>query len=89
MLFSLLALAIGVSAIYISRKLMDEITHLLLNLIGLFSLLFSLVYSFWFIKLAIVVIVAMTPTCAQQQYLRQIRCPFFCVARLNCPDFSL
>jgi hypothetical protein len=52
MLFSLLALAIGVSAIYISRKLMDEITRLLLNLIGLFSLLFSLLYSFWFIKLA-------------------------------------
>jgi uncharacterized membrane protein YqgA involved in biofilm formation len=57
MLFSLLALAIAISAICISQKLPDEITRLLIKLFGLFNLFLSLVASPWFTKLLIVAVI--------------------------------
>lgn len=84
MLFSLLALAAALSALCISRRL-DEVTSLLLNLLGLFSLLLSLVYSPWFIKLLLGAAVFVTSSCARQHDLRQTRCSSFCIARSSCP----
>jgi hypothetical protein len=57
MLFSLLALAIALSASYISHKLADEIARLLIKLVALFSLFLSLAASPWFIKLLIVAVI--------------------------------
>lgn len=90
MLFSLLALAIGVAAIHISdtRCRLDEITLLLINLMGLFSLFLSLLYSPWFIKLLIVAAMLVAPICAQKHHLRQVRCSSFCMVRSNCSDCS-
>jgi hypothetical protein len=84
MLVSLIALAIAISALYISRKLSDEVTRLLIRGVGLFSLFLSLAYSAWFIKLLIVGAIAVTSGCVRRRYLRQIRCPSFCTARPNC-----
>ncbi|MFM7425584.1 MAG: hypothetical protein ACKO7W_11425 [Elainella sp.] len=53
MLLSLLALLVAVSSLWLSRSL-EEITGLLIKLIGLFSLLLSLVWSPWLIKLLVV-----------------------------------
>jgi hypothetical protein len=89
MLFSLLTLALAICAIYISHQLIDEATSFPLKLIGLFSLVLSLVYSPWLIKLSIVVAIVVTPVCTHQYYLRRIRCPPNCIARPNCPHVSL
>jgi uncharacterized membrane protein YqgA involved in biofilm formation len=86
MLFSIIALAIAISAIYISQKLTDEIMRLLIKLIGLFSLFLSLVYALWLIQLLVVVIILVAPNCAQQYYLGRINCSSFCTARSNCPS---
>jgi hypothetical protein len=88
MLLSLLALAVALSALCISRRL-DEVTSLLFNLIGLFSLLLSLVYSPWFIKLWLGATVLATSSCAHQHNLRQTRCASFCIARSSCPRLPL
>ncbi|MGL5062958.1 MAG: hypothetical protein ACRC62_23525 [Microcoleus sp.] len=89
MLFSLLSLAIAICAIYVSRKLMDEGTSFPLKVIGLLSLLLSLVYSPWLIKLSIVTTIVVTPACSHQNYLRQISCPNNCIYRSNCPHVSI
>jgi hypothetical protein len=57
MWFSLVTLAIATFTLAINPKLTDEITRLLLVLLGLFSLLLSLVCAPWFMKLLIVGIV--------------------------------
>jgi hypothetical protein len=89
MLLSLLALVIAASTLCISYMLGDEITRLLIKLIGLFSLFLSLVYSPWLIKLLIVIAVIVTPNCAQQHYLRRTRCSTVCVTHPDCPCFSI
>jgi hypothetical protein len=60
MLLSLLALAAAISTLWLSRRL-DEITGLLIKLIGLFSLFVSLVYAPWLIKLFVVAAVVVEP----------------------------
>jgi hypothetical protein len=57
MWFSLVTLAIATVTVAINPKLTDEIIRLLLGLLGLFSLLVSLVCSPWFMKPFIVGIV--------------------------------
>lgn len=74
MLFSLLALTISIVSTYISRQFQDNITRLLITLIGLLSLLVSLVASPWFIKLLILWMIVVTPGCARSYSLEQIRC---------------
>jgi chromate transport protein ChrA len=73
MLFSLLALTIAIVSTYIHRQFRDNITRLLITLIGLFSLLVSLVVSPWFIKLLILWMVFVTPVYARP-YPREQTC---------------
>ncbi len=89
MLLSLLALAVAFVAICVSHKLADNITRLLMKLVGLFSLAVSLVYSAWFIKLFILATIFLTPACDRQHNLRRVRCPPVCIARSDCPLSSL
>ncbi|NJR64728.1 MAG: hypothetical protein HC772_04420 [Leptolyngbyaceae cyanobacterium CRU_2_3] len=89
MLFSILSLAIAISAIYLSYKLTDEIMRLLIKLIGLFSLVLSLVYALWLIQLLVVMIILVTSNCAQPHCLRRINCSSFCASRSNCPSLPV
>ncbi len=61
MLFSFLALAIALLAFHLSYRATDEITALLILLAGVFSLLFSIMSSAWFIKLLLVLAIVITP----------------------------
>lgn len=74
MLLSLLALILALAAIPISYKLTDDITRLLVKLVGLFSLIVSLVYSAWFIKLLILMVIFLIPAGAQKHNLRRVCC---------------
>jgi hypothetical protein len=87
-MLSLIALASSIALINISDRLRDDITSLLIKLIGLFGLLLSLVYVPLLIKVLIVVAISVIP-CTQQPYLRQIRCSPFCIVRSNCPYASI
>jgi hypothetical protein len=89
MLFSLLSLAIAISAVYLSNKLIDEGTSFPLKVIGFLSLFLSLVYSPWLIKLSIVVAIVVTPVCTHQYYRWRIRCPPNCISRPNCRHISI
>ncbi|WNZ26937.1 hypothetical protein HJG54_28840 [Leptolyngbya sp. NK1-12] len=85
MLLPLLALAIGICAVYVNQPA-DEITRLLIKLVGLVSLFLGLLYAPWSIKLLIVIAILATPICAQKRCLPQIHCPTLCIARRNCPQ---
>lgn len=89
MLLSLLALVIAASTLCISDMLGDEITRLLIKLIGLLSLFLSLVYSPWLIKLLIVIAIFVTPNYAQQHYLRRTRCSTLCATHSDCSCLSI
>ncbi|MEG4810698.1 hypothetical protein QUA82_23585 [Microcoleus sp. F8-D3] len=89
MLFSLLSLAIAISAVYLSNKLIDEGKSFPLKVIGLLSLFLSLVHSPWLIKLSIVATIVLTPVCIHQYYRWPIRCPPNCISRQNCRHVSI
>ncbi|KAM3095651.1 hypothetical protein ACKFKF_24340 [Phormidesmis sp. 146-12] len=87
-MLSLIALASSIVVIHISYRVIDDITRLLIKLIGLLGLFLSLVYVPLLIKVLIVVAISVIP-CTQQPYLRQIRCSPFCIVRSNCPYSSI
>jgi len=58
-MFFLLALGSAIACFYFYSSRTDEISRLITACLALFCLLFSLIYAPWFIKIAVVIAIAL------------------------------
>lgn len=84
MLVSLLVLGGAIALFRVTRLIDDEIYKIIGGLSGLICVLISVSLAPWLLKIAIVALLLMLPTCFQAPAKPPIHCPRLCVARGRC-----
>ncbi|UIE38052.1 hypothetical protein [Leptodesmis sichuanensis] len=85
MLYSCVALLLGITTLYWSRSIADEATRIVTGIVSRFSLFLSLVYAPWPIKMLIAIAILVFPFCTQRYNIRYGLCSHRCMIRASCP----